>query len=219
MHPYLRSTDNNTCLWTDWNRIVERTAEMDKQMEKEGSATGIVLPPWWAEATLRISASAYDDYDSDYEQHDVHRGNGEFESLSGGAVVAWAALRTRMQEREYPWLLRREENGKPVVTVAVTGTTLKNALHNIVNAVEETRAIMQIPNYDPKVPAYAERANENMRRRDRDNEHFVIFNSHKPYEIYRHSWFMPQDHSNVDMDIERLEVVQEEAVSAHLSVQ
>lgn len=191
MRPYLRSADNKVCLWTDWDKIVKNTREMNERMSEE-SCMGVALPPWWAEETLRISRCEYgDDYDYDYDYDTTQ--------------IAWGALRTRMQEREYPWLSRREETGKPVVTVAVTGTTLANAVHNLVNAIKETRAIMQIPNYDPKIPAYAERANENMRQRDRSDEHFVIFNSHKPYEIYRHSWYMPHDHSNVDINIEKFE--------------
>jgi hypothetical protein len=189
---------------------------MDDRIAKEGSSMGVALPPWWAEATLRINSSEYDDHDDYDRDYDAPAGDG-LENLSGTALVAWIALQTRMRERGYPWLLRREEHGKPVVTVGVTGTSLRSAVHNLVNAIKETRAIMQIPNYDPKNPAHAERSNVNMRRRDRDNEHFVIFNSHKPYEMYRHSWYMPHDHKNVDVNIEKLGVVQEGETSSRVS--
>ena len=182
MRPYLRSTDPDASLWIRWDRVLEDTRAMSERMSEE-SCMGVALPPWWAEATLRVSSSEYDGYD-DYDHDYDAPASGGLENLSGTALVAWIALQTRMREREYPWLLRREEQGKPVVTVGVTGTSLRSAVHNLVKAIKETRAIMQIPNYDPKIPAYAERANENMRQRDRNDEHFVIFNSHKPYEIY-----------------------------------
>jgi hypothetical protein len=212
MRPHLRSTERNVCLWHDWDKIQRDTRDEDERLKAEGSNMGVVLPNWRAEASLAISSRDdpfHDEHDYGRRSSSPDMGGGDFEQLSDASLVAWVALRPRVQEGKYPWLLRREEQGKPVVTVAVAGQSMTEVLSKLINSTKDTRARMCIPDYDPKNPRHAERANEIMRRRDRNHEHFIIYNSQSPSELYRHSWYMPHDPDNVDVNVEKLGVARE----------
>ena len=114
MSPYLRSTDNRTCLWHDWNKIQRDTRDKDERLKAEGSNMGVVLPNWRAEASLAISSRDdpfYDEHDYGRRSSSPDMGGSDFERLSNSSLVAWVALRPRVQEGKYPWLLRRRNTG------------------------------------------------------------------------------------------------------------
>lgn len=211
MHPHVSSADGRASLWLDWNSIEEKTNEKNRQMLEAESCMGVVLPNWYAEHTLPTSTLEWaserdDEYEDDYE-------------CRASVSVAWNELSARMRQRDYPWLRRREIDGRPMVTVGASGVSLQNVFNNLIAAIRDTRAVMQIQYFDPENPRHMKRAKESMQRRDRNDEHFVIFDRENPGDIYRHEWYMPHDHSNMDINIEKIEVVQEEAVSSRLSVQ
>lgn len=195
MQPFVSSTDGRASLWLDWDRIEKRTEEKEKQLIEAESCIGVVLPNWYAEHTIPISTL---EYTGEYED--------EHDDCRASVSVAWNELSARMRQREYPWLRRREINGRAMVTVGVTGLSLKNAIDNLVAAIRDTRAVMQIQFYDQKNPRHVERARVSMERRDRAEESFVIFNRDEPGDIYRHEWYMPHDHKNLDVIIDKLRV-------------